>query len=251
MLVSVMEIEKSLNEIGFSEREGRVYLALLDLGSTTASKIIRKTGIASSKIYDVLEKLEHKGVVTHILQKGKKIFQATNPDKLFTLIKEKEEILEKSLPKLKELYSQKKEETDAEIYKGKEGMKTIFEDILREGKNWFALGASGKAEVTLPYYMPHFYKKMKDKNITLNILFVDTEVTRKQTKELRGYKNIKIKFLPKAIKNLMVVFIYANKIAIIPITSAVEIMPLAILMKSKESAESYKAYFKWLWKICK
>ena len=63
-----MDIKTQLEFLGLSERESRVYLSLLDLGPTTTSKLIRKTGIASSKIYDVLEKLTHRGLVTHIIQ---------------------------------------------------------------------------------------------------------------------------------------------------------------------------------------
>lgn len=246
-----MDLKESLEQIGISDRESRVYLALLDLGPTTSSAIIRKTGIASSKIYDVLEKLEQKGLVTHVLVKSKKEFHAVNPTKLSEVIKEKEQIIADILPRLKELYGQTREETQAEIYKGKEGMKKIFEEILDEAKEWFALGASGKAEITLEYYMPGFYKRMKEKKIKLNVLFVDTEETRKQAKRLKDFENIKSRFLPKEIKNLMAIFIYGDKIVVIPITPTIEISPIAILIKSKESAESYRDYFNWLWRLSK
>ncbi len=245
-----MELPTALEQTGLSERESRVYLALLDIGPSTTSKLIRKTGIASSKIYDVLEKLEHKGVATHIIVKGKKQFQAANPQKLFDLVKEKEALVKDILPRLQSLYEETREEIQAEIYKGKEGIKEIFEDILRTGQDWYAIGASGKAAFTLPYYMPHLYKRMKAKKMHLGILFVDVEETRKQAQELKLYQNIKIKFLPPIIRNLMVAFIYGNNIAIIPITPTVETMPLAILIKSKESAEGYRDYFKWLWDLC-
>jgi HTH-type transcriptional regulator, sugar sensing transcriptional regulator len=245
-----MDLPTMLEQIGLSERESRVYLALLDIGPSTTSKLIRKTGIASSKIYDVLEKLENKGVATHILVRGKKQFQAANPQKLFDLVKEKEALVKEMIPMLQSLYEETREEIQAEVYKGKEGIKEIFEDILRTGQDWYAIGASGKAAFTLPYYMPHFYQRMKKKKIQLNILFVDAEETRKQAQELKTYSNIKTKFLPSIIKNLMVIFVYDNKLAIIPITPTVEIMPLAILIKSKESAEGYKDYFKWLWNLC-
>lgn len=195
-------------------------------------------------------KTQHKGVATHIIIRGKKQFQAANPQKLLDLVKEKESIAKEILPTLQGLYEHIREEVHAEIYKGKEGIKEIFEDILRADKEWYAIGASGKAAFTLPYYMPHFYKRMKQKRIKLNILFIDAEETRKQAQEMKTYPNIKAKFLPPVIKNLMVTFIYNDKIALIPITPTVETMPLAILIKSKESAESYRDYFKWIWGLC-
>lgn len=245
-----MILTAQLESLGISERESKVYLALLDIGPTTTSKIIRKTGISSSKIYDVLEKLEHKGLVTYILKNKKKEFHPANPKKLFDLLKEKESTINEILPNLQRLYQNTAEEIQAEIYTGKEGIKAIFEDILKEGKEWYALGVSGKAAFTLPYYMPHFYNKMQKKKIKLSILFIDSETTKRQKEDLKKYKNIKTKFLTKQIRNLMVIFVYNDKVAVIPITETVEMTPLAILIKSKESAESYRDYFKWLWEIC-
>lgn len=246
-----MNLKESLELIGLSERESRLYIALLDVGPTTTSKLIRKTGIASSKIYDVLEKLAHKGLVTYVLVKSKKEFHPTRPEKLFSIIEEKEKVIKDILPNLNNLYKKTSEEIIAEIYKGKEGAKVIFEDVLKQNKEWLVLGASGKGETTLPYYLPHFYKRLEKSKIKAQLLFVDTEETRKQARELKKYKTISIKFLPNQINNLMVTFIYGDKIVIIPITPTIEIEPIAILIKSKESAQSYKDYFNWLWKMAK
>lgn len=246
-----MDIKKSLELLGLSKRESKVYHALLNIGATTTTRLINSTGIPSSKIYDILERLEQKGLVTHILVKGKKEFHPADPQKLFNLLKEKEDAIEEILPTLQSLYTKTSEEIQAEIYKGKEGIKAIFDDILKEGKNWLALGVSAKSETILPYYMTHFYNKTMKKNISLQALFVDTEETRKLENKLKHFKNIKIKHLPKTIKNLMTILIYSNKVAIIPITPSLDILPIVILIKNKESADSYRNYFNWLWKICK
>jgi len=245
-----MNIQKSLELLGLSERESRVYQTLLDIGPTTTTRIITATGIPSSKIYDVLERLERKGIASHILVKGKKEFHPADPKKLFNLLKEKEVTINEILPALQSLYEKTNEQIQAEIYKGKEGMKSIFDDILKEGEDWLSLGVSAKSEIILPYYMPHFYKEMKEKKINLKALFVKTEETKNLQRKLNQYSNIKIRYLPVSIKNLMVIFVYANKVAIIPITPTIEMLPIVILIKSKESADSYRDYFKWLWKLC-
>ncbi len=244
-------LKEQLEQIGLTDRESKVYLALLELGSTTTSKIIRKTAIESSKIYDVLERLEHKGVVTHIIMNGKKHFKAAKPDKLFYLIKEKEYLIENMLPQLNLLYNKVAEEEDAEIVKGKQGAKNIYEDILNTAKDWDILGGSGKGITTLPYYLPQFYKRLENKKISTRILFVDTEETRIQRQELTKHKNIQIKFLPKKIQNLLILSVYANKLIIVPIIPNIEEMPLAIQITSKTTSQGFKQYFNWLWKISK
>lgn len=249
--MNFQKIQETLKQLGLSERETRVYQALLDLGPSTMSNIVRKTSIPSSKIYNVLERLSEKGLVTYVLVKGKKEFRAANPEKLLSLIKEKETLVKDILPELNDIFKKTSKETNAEIYKGKEGLKQIFEDIIKEKRDFYVLGASGKGEHTLPYYIPHFYEKLKDSNIKTKIFFIDSEETKKQAVNLRKYKNIDMKFLPEQIRNLMVTFIYSDKIVIIPITSTIEISPIAIMIKSKESADSHKDYFDWLWKIVK
>ena len=80
----------SLELLGLSPRESAVYYALLKSGPTTTSRIIKDTGIPSSKIYDVLERLIQKGLASYILVSGKKEFRATNPNKLMEIIEKKE-----------------------------------------------------------------------------------------------------------------------------------------------------------------
>ncbi|MFH1637393.1 MAG: hypothetical protein ABIB71_03140, partial [Candidatus Woesearchaeota archaeon] len=95
----------------------------------------------------------------------------------------------------------------------------------------------------------HFYDDINKNKIEYKILAVDTKLARIQFSKLISYKNIKIKFLPKSIRNLMSILVYSGKVAIIPITPTIETKPIIILIKSKETSESYLEYFKWLWNI--
>jgi len=55
---------KDLKDIGFSPNEAKVYLALLPLESSTASNLVTLTGIRDSKIYQILDRLKKKGLVS-------------------------------------------------------------------------------------------------------------------------------------------------------------------------------------------
>src|SRR3989338_647839 len=61
---------KILTEIGLTQKESEVYLALVELGSSSASNIIQKTGFHRAVVYDLLERLIEKGLVGHVV-KGK------------------------------------------------------------------------------------------------------------------------------------------------------------------------------------
>lgn len=52
-----------LMELGFTEYEARTYIALLETNPVTAYEAAKKAGIPTSKIYEVLDRLEAKGIV--------------------------------------------------------------------------------------------------------------------------------------------------------------------------------------------
>ena len=65
--MNLMELEL-LKEIGLTDSEIKVYIALLELGSSSKGPIVDKSHVASSKIYELLEKLMQKGLVTQVLK---------------------------------------------------------------------------------------------------------------------------------------------------------------------------------------
>ena len=74
--------EKVFRDLGFSEREIKVYLALLELGSTTVGPVAAKTRLQHSKVYQTIEKLIDKGLVTFVLKSKTKYFQAEEPKQI-------------------------------------------------------------------------------------------------------------------------------------------------------------------------
>lgn len=81
----VVNIINDLLSLGFSEYEGRSYLALLSSGKAlTAYEIAKSSGLPTSKIYGVLARLEKRELVSIVDGKGKKKFAAIDPDEFFS-----------------------------------------------------------------------------------------------------------------------------------------------------------------------
>ena len=57
-----------LLKVGLTDGESKVYLALSQLGSSTVGPIVKKSGIAYSNIYDVLDRLTKKGIVSFVIK---------------------------------------------------------------------------------------------------------------------------------------------------------------------------------------
>ena len=95
--------ELELEQIGFNKSEIKVYLTLLKIGSSTTGPIISESRTANSKIYEVLDKLIHKGLVSYFVKGNVKYYKATNPRMLLNYLDERKEKIEKEKEKINEL----------------------------------------------------------------------------------------------------------------------------------------------------
>lgn len=231
------EIKKALSEIGLSEGEIRVYLALLKLGSVQVSKIKEETRLHRTTIYDFVEKLLNKGLINYVIRNNVKYYNATHPNKLLDFIMEKEESIKEILPQLAALSETKKEEIKVEVYKGVEGFKAVLSDIIRVGEDMVGFGIDeAKFKEKFPILMEQYFKKELEKGIKERLLASE------KTKFLFRKKTAKYRFIPNEFFNPTPTAVYGNKIAFIvwePLT--------VVMIENSELADSYKKYFEMLW----
>lgn len=246
---------KTLEKAGLSPNEAKVYFALLDLGSSLAGKISEKAGIHRRAAYDALNRLIEKGLVSYAIKAGKKYYEASNPQKLLEMLKEKEEEINRKekeiheiLPDLILKYKQTKSKLEASIYKGKDGLKTVMELILKEGKDWLSIGSTGRGPKVLPYFLPGWHKRRLKLKIKYNGLIADSPDGRKRAKEFLKLGLAQVKFLPKTIKNPQTIWIFGNKTAILLVSIE---QPIVFLINNKEISDSFRDQFNWLWKQAK
>jgi HTH-type transcriptional regulator, sugar sensing transcriptional regulator len=79
-----------LIRLGLTSGEARVFLSLLKLGSAKVGQIIKDSQVSYSKVYDVLNRLSSKGLVSHIIRGNVKYFNAVEPYRLEEYIKRRE-----------------------------------------------------------------------------------------------------------------------------------------------------------------
>jgi|SRR3989344_9353430 len=242
-----MEI-KLLEGLGLTKNEIRLYIALLELGTAPAGVLIKKVGMYRATVYDIINLLIDKGLVSYVIKANRKYFEAQDPSRLLEyldskkqdLIK-KENELKKIIPELRLKRKLSKEEQEGMIYKGKKGLKSIFEDILKEKKPWFVFGATGQFKEMFHAYFIHFHNRRTKLKIPLKIIFNEKIREEKREKEL---KLCKIKYLPESYITPATTFIYNDKVVIINWS----IEPIAFLIRSNRTADSYRSFFDILWK---
>lgn len=231
-----------LEEIGLTPNQAEVYLSLLKLGSSNAQKIIKESGLHRSRVYDSIEKLEELGIVKSVVKDYKRFFQAVEPERLLGFIEEKKDALRNIMPKLKELEGQKKEEISAAIYKGKEGLKTIHAEMLKQKGDILVLGAKGYIYDELEYFMPQFQREQQNLRNKFICLW-DTEKLKE--KSLKKAMLTQGKVLPEGFTSNAVANIFGDKVAIVLWK---EKYPTGFMIDNKDVADAFRKWFKLVWK---
>ena len=120
--------------MGLSEKEAAVYNAALELGPTTALHIARKTGLKRPTVYVILDHLKKKGLVETQLQGIKQRVAAADPDQFDALISDQKKTFDSILPDMLALYKLRGTRSQIRYYEGPNGIKTAYEQLLREIK---------------------------------------------------------------------------------------------------------------------
>lgn len=247
MLEFSMDAEK-LKQIGLSDKEAKVYLALLEMGDSLVSEVSEKTKVNRSLLYTILDNLANKGIVAYIIKNNVRYYRAAEPSKIHAMLKEREKIFESILPELMALRMPKKKKPVVEILEGKEGIKTILNDVLKQKSDWYAFNVPGKGpEIMGPMVHP-FEKERQKEKINLKAILVRTKQGLKRGKDFSQMKFTNVRYMPETYESPASNWIYADRIVII---FWYKEFPFAIRIIDKNLAESYKNHFKALWAAAK
>ena len=241
---------KILEEIGFTQKEIDVYMVMLTLKTSSVFEIMSQAKVSRQTIYEILQKLLDKGLVSYTIENNKKQYNVTNPKRLLSIISEQEIIfkekgarLQALLPDILKRYNENKQETKFELFIGKEGMKTVTNDILKVGEPNYVLDGEGRIFEFLKFYMPQFIKKRVKAGIASKVIYTESVRKKKYEFQLSEYK-----YIPENYNSPLSIAIYGNNVNILIFS---EENPIAIHMKSKEIAHSFMNYFNLMWSIAK
>jgi predicted DNA-binding transcriptional regulator len=246
-----------LKKIGLTNGEIKVYSAVLDLGISSLSKIQEKTGIERRNIYDILNKLIEKGMISYTLEKGKKTFQITHPKKILSYLDDKKEKINDSISEIKEhipdlisLYNESKTEIRAEIFRGDESIKALLTEILGHKESYWMGGNSFEdykaVSENLVIWFEHWMKKRaKKKHLMYDLVSNGTWLKGLEPNKLDIHKKNHYKYseLPKGISVPMVIIIFEEKVVQILWSK----QPFAFVLEDKKIKDSFMKYFNYFW----
>ena len=247
--------EDILEKVGLTKGESRTYLSLLNIGENTVSPIAKKADVSLSKIYEILEGLIKKGLVSYIIKNNTKYFLATPPERILDFLESKkneiidyESKIKEIIPNLKNQKEKSDDKNIATLYEGLNGIKTFYELVLKETKEKSEILVLGIPKYSAERYEGYFLdwnKRRAEKLIKIKIIF-DYEA-KDFAKKREKIKFTEIKYLSKDITTPAWILIYENGVATIHATKN----PICVLIKDKDVVESYTRFFDIFWNLSK
>jgi sugar-specific transcriptional regulator TrmB len=248
-------IDLKLKKLGLTDYESKVYLALLEIGEGTSGDVIKKAEIHTGKIYEILESLKKKGLISEISQNNIKRYSATEPKRIYDYLNLKKEELketEKEISSIMPILLEKvraanKNPIKIEIYTGFEGFKTAFSKEIEK--------YSPNTEILVFGIQPKINYDKKISDFFSYKVYPERKRKKVLTRKIKDVASIGIKSssnYPKKVKyldykSMTIVEIYKN---LVMIESYLE-NPIILVIESKEVADSFRNQFEVFWKSAK
>ncbi len=244
-----------LRKVGLSEGEIRVYSALILLGKSTTGDIMNRANISSSKVYLILDKLIHRGLVSFVIEDNIKHYQITSPEALLDSIEEIKSDFAVTQGEIEELIPvigknlQTAEKDSAQIYRGLKGIQAAYLGVLRELKHgeeyrFFAVNPEEVQDKRIAEFLAQFHTKRVALGIKARAI-ADPSVVSLYRKEHILNKQAHIRKYPLTLPNAIVI----GKTRILIISFAEDSVAYEIV--SVKLAQRYQDFFDKIWKQAK
>ena len=240
-----MNLPKILQTYGLSEKQAKVYLACLELGSGPVARIAQKARLSRSTVYEVLEQLVDEGFISTHNKKRIRYFSAEDPSQIIRLVESRAATLKDALPELNAIAGRDRKRPTVRFYQGKEEMGLILGEIVSETESIACFASAGDYLNELGEYHLVFLRERMKKRIPVRVIARDSAKARERQRlgqqELRQMKLIKDDYPFHGLK-----YIWKNKIAMFSFVGDF----VAVVIESKELADMELAMFENLWERC-
>ena len=237
-------MEQELRDFGLSDNEITVYLAVLNKGTIKPADLAKQTGFARPYIYDVLQRLQEKGIVGTILQNQKRCYAALPPKQLVEVSKQRLEALEKVAQKLESLRLKPVQDIHVELQTGKFVFRTLLNDILihlKKGDEALFYGVDDdflmRIDPLIKPRLDQYLAKIVRNGITERLIAKEGNTILPQA------KTAVYRFLPKETIGNLAFVTYADRLAMFLWGEPHHL----IFIQSKRVADSYRNQFDILW----
>ncbi len=247
-----MAVEQDLIKTGLNEKEAQTYLALLELGPTSVVALSKKSGLKRTTVYEILNSLAARGLVSETVFGKRRRFVAEPPEEFFQLKKQELDTLRALVPTLEALRNVAIEKPALRFFQGKEAIRQVFEDMClnTDPVHDKLLGIETKAGIVVSQIGVQFFIDLmaKKKDRGLESLTLDTLDEEELDAFAKKYPwsvdhGVAIRVLEDSENAFHVsLYLYQNKIALIATDQLI-----ALVVENQRLKRSFEFLFYQLW----
>lgn len=239
-----MIIEKSLEKFGLTEKEIRIYLAVLELGQDTVLNIAKKSEQKRPTVYITLELLTRKGLVRKIPKGTTTLYIAEDPNFLLNTLKEKEKSIRDIMPLLKAIHNTQKTKPRIKYYEGKDDVRKMYKELHQARKYILFYGS---VKDIMKHFPDSFLnpERIKEMNIPVTEIVSPDPVDIKYAKRIQAVNNPKhkVRALKKGVSFVLDSVIFDDKLAIISLRGGF----FGVMIENKDIAHSFRILYELAW----
>ncbi len=244
-----------LKEAGLTDGETKVYVAMLELGPSTTGPIIERSGIARSIIYQILDRLAQKGLVSFIVKEKTKHFQAADPQRILDYLNEREKNIQKTREKVNELLprlmmlEKSAKPSEVQVFEGYQGMVTVHErtyEKLGRGEEYYYFGIPSEQPPRFHTYWQRDHRRRIKAGINCRLLYNQSTplgVLANRNK----YAGCEARYMTTGVTTPSWIMGYKDT-TVIGIPSG---RSISIEIVNQEIADSFRNYFDEFWRLSK
>jgi sugar-specific transcriptional regulator TrmB len=239
------EIITLIKQAGFTEKEARIYLALLELGQADVTDIAKKATLKRSIVYVIIDELIEKGYASMLPNRRINTYQAIDPGVILTQLKSVAKNLAEMLPYLRSLQNKSGACPKIHFIDTLEGITKVYEE-MNEYDNQFFISSYCRIEEVFPGTIADWiykYKKKIFKQFISRHLVPDNSGEREIAKEFSRIGQ-DVRFSKELIGMKMDFSIYGNKLGI----TSLEEKPFIVVIESGSLVNSLMPIFEMAWR---
>jgi sugar-specific transcriptional regulator TrmB len=176
---NILPLLRSLN---LTEAEAQVYLAALELGEANMQQLARKSGIKRTSIYNFIDRLKERQVVTETKKGKRSYYSAISPRHLLEMGRTRLFEFERLLPKLEAINNRSQRKPQVTFHEGFDGIKEVFADSLQAKDTIIAWSDFENIDRVLPQYYIDYPAERARRKILFKGILRDSPTSREAQK---------------------------------------------------------------------
>ena len=238
-----MDTFELIHQTGLAKKESAVYAALIDNGQQSISDLHRLTQINRPALYEVLPRLQSRGLVSKVQVKNRQQFMAESPRKLLAEYQARVVIQTKGLSELAEVYdTTDNDRPQVKYFDGERGHEFVFDDVIHTlpvGGEFYRY--SSRINTESDKFNNTFYAKNRDKRKLERLVITSaSKASEKSSKLERSVRAIPASF--DLFEDNISLLIYGPKTAYIDYSSKT-----SFIIESDKIARFQHKLFRLLW----